>query len=136
MKGVSPLVASVLLIALTVSVSFLVNNWISKFVEDVLETQTQRYEEMMGCLESSFEIKSYSIENNRFEAILENTGLHTLYNFKVFYSAENKLTVESLDIQLRPKEMVKIEVKLLYYPERMRIVATSDKCPGVGRNVF
>ena len=57
-KGVSPLVASVLLIVIVVSLVALISGWITSFFTGTRETITNRTDTSVGCTGASAEIES------------------------------------------------------------------------------
>jgi flagellin-like protein len=89
-KGISPLVASVLLIAATMSIAGILAYWASSFVSkqtETFENQTVTSE----CNYADFKIYScsYNSSSRRLTMILENTRDVTLKNLNVFIFYSN-----------------------------------------------
>jgi flagellin-like protein len=89
-KGISPLVASVLLIAATMSIAGILAYWASSFVSkqtETFENQTVTSE----CNYADFKIYScsYNSSSRRLIMILENTRDVTLKNLNVFIFYSN-----------------------------------------------
>ena len=78
-KGVSPLVASVLLIVIVVSLVALISGWITSFFTGTRETITNRTDTSVGCTGASAEIESvYILPGNTTGvviAVVRNNGL-------------------------------------------------------------
>jgi len=90
-KGISPLIATVLLVGLVVVVAFLIYLWYGKYLEDVLEKQKLDLE--TACAQDvefvlSFAGDSCLFNENYFISFhAENTGRINIRGFKVSYSA-------------------------------------------------
>ena len=94
-KGISPLVASVLLIAATMSIAGILAYWASSFVSK----QTDTFENQSvtsGCNYAGFKIYScnYNSSSRKLTMILENTRDVTLKNLNIFIFYPNS-TVSS-----------------------------------------
>ena len=77
MKGVSPLVAAVLLIAFTVSVSMIIMGWFSTFVRGTTANVSGTTEEALACQMASISIEHVYIKNSSTGAakiLVKNTG--------------------------------------------------------------
>ena len=79
MKGVSPLVASVLLIVIVVAIAALVSGWLTQFFSNTRETVNNRTDTAVTCSGSSILIESVYMASNgtsgRLTAIVKNDGL-------------------------------------------------------------
>ena len=74
MKGVSPLVAAVLLIAFTVAVSMIVMGWFSTFVRGTTANISGTTEEAIGCNVASISIEHVYISGTTGTIVVKNTG--------------------------------------------------------------
>jgi len=83
MKGISPLVASVLLIAITMSVAGILAFWVSSYTSQTLP-KTNRTEE--ECRFSNLEIWSCNLntQTGKVTFTLHNIGLYDIGDLKVF----------------------------------------------------
>lgn len=74
-KGISPLVAAVLLIAITLTIAGLLAYWASGFVKSGLP-ETNASQEMLKCAGANFKIyhRLYNSTTNKLTLILINTG--------------------------------------------------------------
>ena len=80
MKGVSPLIASVLLIVIVVSLVALISGWLNTFFQGTRETVTNRTDTSVGCTGASINVESVyaSIANGtsgNIRAVVKNDGL-------------------------------------------------------------
>ena len=63
MKGISPLVASVLLLAIVVSLSVIIGGWVNTLSKDTTNTVSNRTSEAVSCSSSDITIDSLYITN-------------------------------------------------------------------------
>ncbi|MBI4447868.1 hypothetical protein HY643_02715 [Candidatus Woesearchaeota archaeon] len=78
-KGISPLVATVLIVCLTVILAVIIIVWSSAFVKNVQENTDRIRDEQFACItEVSFNIKKACYNNGGLETVLENTGQKTI----------------------------------------------------------
>ena len=97
MKGISPLVAAVLLIAATMSIAGILAYWASSFVRSSLPSESNRTD--VECAGSNFNIytASYNTTTKNFTLMLENTGMYNVKIAKIDFIYSD-LTVETHDI--------------------------------------
>jgi len=97
MKGISPLVAAVLLIAATMSIAGILAYWASSFVRSSLPSESNRTD--VECAGSNFNIytASYNTTTKNFTLMLENTGMYNVKIAKIDFIYAD-LTVETHDI--------------------------------------
>lgn len=77
MKGLSPLVATVLLIVIVVSIATLVTGWVTTFTRQSQETATNRTTSAIDCSGASISIRSVFVTNGTAGSaavLVENTG--------------------------------------------------------------
>lgn len=79
-KGVSPLVAAVLLIVITVSIVGIISGWLTTFFIDTRETVTNRTDSQVGCTGSSLNIESVYVAiangtSGNVRAVVKNDGV-------------------------------------------------------------
>jgi flagellin-like protein len=76
MKGISPLVATVLLIAFTVSIAGIISAWLTSFARTTTSTVSEESERQLLCLHASLSLRSatYSSSSNSLIGVLENSG--------------------------------------------------------------
>jgi flagellin-like protein len=80
MKGVSPLIAAVMLIAFVVTVSMVVMGWFSTFVRGVTQNVSESGQEAVGCATAAIELDHVYVNtvSNTTQFIVKNIGGITL----------------------------------------------------------
>lgn len=96
MKGISPLVAAVLLIAATMSIAGILAYWASSFVRSSLPEINKTDVECSG---SNFNVyaASYNSTTKNFTMMLENTGVYNVKISKIDFVYAD-MSVESHDV--------------------------------------
>jgi len=74
MKGLSPLIASVLLIAFTVSIAMIIMGWLSSFARTTTTNITTKTEEALGCSDASIAIEHVYVSGTSAAIVVKNTG--------------------------------------------------------------
>lgn len=76
MKGISPLISSVLLIAMTVAIASIIFGWMSTFTKETVASVGNKSEEALDCQSASISIDAVYINNTTKTAsvIVRNTG--------------------------------------------------------------
>jgi len=101
MKGVSPLVASVLLIAFAIAVAGLYSGWITSFTKVTTEEVQEHSEKRVTCSYGGIALDDvkYNRTNGNMSGTVENTDLISLGNidFEVFYTNASR---EKLDLSM------------------------------------
>jgi len=101
MKGISPLIATVLLIAFTLSVAGLLGGWFSGLTKTQTEVIEKSSEETMNCTGSLLTIVSVLCGNttpgapNTLRIVIANEGNNALYGFSTFAQIEQKQYINS-----------------------------------------
>ncbi len=83
MKGISPLIAAVLLIAFTVAIATLIMGWFSTLTRNTTDTVSNKTTEAVGCSNSQISIEDVYITaggtlNGSARVIAKNTGFSDL----------------------------------------------------------
>lgn len=92
-KGVSPLIAAVLLIAFTMAIAAILTAWIASFTQEQRDN-SKVFEKKISCAYSNIEIddeySKFDKVNNIFYAFITNTGADAITLTKVSAWADNK----------------------------------------------
>jgi len=83
MKGLSPLVATVLLIAFTVGVGGLISVWISGFTQTSSRIVSQEGEKQIICSNGAIDLSNLRYCNNNISGIIKNNGRIVLGNITI-----------------------------------------------------
>ena len=84
MKGVSPLIAAVLLVAFTVAIATLIMGWFSTFTRTTTSTVSNKTSTAIGCSNAQISIEDVYVKNatlineTRVTVIVKNTGYATI----------------------------------------------------------
>ena len=76
-KGISPLIATVLIIAFTIAVAVIIMSWGTRFVRETTETTSEKTEEELACATSlNFDVSATSSEDgsDAFSLTIDNKG--------------------------------------------------------------
>ena len=74
MKGISPLIAAVLLIAFTVSIATIIIGWFTTFVRTTTGNVTESTEETLGCSVASISIEHVYLNGTAGNGVVKSTG--------------------------------------------------------------
>jgi len=105
-RGISPIIASILLIVFILVISVLVMNWMRKSVEKQIESGEERSEETVTGLKTGIKILGARVVGNEVELLVSNTG---------------KTKIDELDVKIKGSKGVEV----------IRI-ATGDLSGGIG----
>ena len=97
MKGISPLIATVLLIAFTVAVAGLISTWLMSFTKQSSETVSQQSTSQLTCSYGGIALSAlkYSSTCNCMNGTIENTQTINLGNITLQIIYANKSTITS-----------------------------------------
>ncbi|MEM7826997.1 MAG: archaellin/type IV pilin N-terminal domain-containing protein [Candidatus Aenigmatarchaeota archaeon] len=95
LKGISPLIATVLLIALTMTIAGIIATWASSFTQVRLEEIKSNTTE--GCIGANLKVSNARIINGTGYFTLENIGTATLRDFKAYLFYSNPANDEVLN---------------------------------------
>jgi len=89
-KGISPLIAAVLLIAFTISISTLVMPFFSSTMQSIQEGNNEEQEKILNAAEADLSIESakYDSSSGNYTVTVKNSGSTELENFTVTATGE------------------------------------------------
>ncbi len=94
MKGLSPVVATIILIAFAVAVGGLVSIWLTGFATSTTEFTSKRGEELTGCAGARLKVDSVSTAN----VIYSNPSSKTITNITVYDGSGRNLTYNASNL--------------------------------------
>ena len=107
MKGITPLIASVLLIAFTIAVAALYSGWITSFTKKTTEEVKEHSEKRVTCTYGGIAIDDlkYNKTTGNLSGTIENTDIITLgdIDFEIFYTNATRQELD-LNMTLGPGE--------------------------------
>lgn len=89
LKGVSPLIATVLLVASTITLAVVIVPWAIDFAQNQIATVTTQGEEKVNCIEAGLNFQGSDVgydsmtNPSRINVTISNTGLVGLYDFRL-----------------------------------------------------
>lgn len=83
MKGISPLIATVLLVAFTVGVAGIISLWLTGFTKQQTETIGSQAEVSIVCSYGGINLRNLKFGNNLLNGTIENTGSIALGNISL-----------------------------------------------------
>jgi flagellin-like protein len=94
MKGISPIIATVLLISFAVGVAGIVSIWLTGFTGDTTEMTTERGNKITECTGVSLEVKSVTDSG----ILYLNPSIKTITNITVYDESGRNLTYNAPDL--------------------------------------
>lgn len=144
MKGISPLVATVLLIAFTVAVAGLLSNWLTGFTSQTTQQVATSSTNTLSCSYGGISLGSlkFSSTSNTLAGNIENTGTVSLGNVSLQIIYSNKTVANyflctvggvannctSKNISIIPRDLITFNVSAQSTYETLRI---ATNCSGV-----
>jgi len=101
MKGISPFIAAILLIAFVVAVGSIVSPWLTSFTKSKTSEVEDKSEGQIDCIFSSLDFSSSDVEYNFsttpdwVNITIDNTGSTNLYNFEISLTVDGEVKVYS-----------------------------------------
>lgn len=94
-KGISPLIATVLLIAFTVAVAAIISVWLTTFTSTSTQTVSSRAETELYCMYGGISLSDLKYCNGYLSGTVENTRLVDLGNItlQIFYTNASSKTI-------------------------------------------
>ena len=133
-KGISPFIASVLLIAFTVAVAGILSGWFTSFTKTSTETVEEHAEEQLTCTYGGVKIYdvTYSSANGYVSGFIKNTGTITLNNVNLTIICSTGTFDRTLNLDLDPGEEGYFNVSLgcSSLTQLIKIMVVTD-CPQV-----
>jgi flagellin-like protein len=140
-KGISPLIAAVLLIAFTIAIGVIVSTWSTTFTRDQVAGIETKSKTAVKCSESRFYFSNDSIVANgtRFTVRISNEGNVNLTNFLVYVTDKNNTLVSFTNITnsnsvAQPGELLELFNTSTLNKTSIKDVEVrtgpSDQCPG------
>lgn len=95
-KGISPLIATVLLIAFTVSVAAILGVWIPSFTKEHTESVGEHAGREITCAYGGISVSHLQFCNNRLAGIIRNTNLIDLGNITIQITFQNATPAQTI----------------------------------------
>lgn len=123
-KGISPLIASVLLLAFTMSIAMIAGPYFTDLMQSTQEGQTDQAQNIQSSTTADFDLQksSYNPEEEKVTITVQNTGTSSISNYTVTAFGDTPVQ-KSFDGSLRAGEIQNIELNASSQPDRVEIAA-------------
>lgn len=115
-KGISPLIAAVLLIAFTMAVATIAGPWMTSLLQDVQQGTGQQAIDVQRASELGLEIMSVEFNrgSNELEVVVQNTGeaINNKTNVSIGVLGGGGAKTEQYDIELSPREITTLNLSV------------------------
>lgn len=98
-KGISPLIATVLLIAFTVAIGGLISVWLTSFTRTQTSAVGSQASTSITCSNGNIALSSVCYGNSYLAALLTNTGSISLGNLSLTITFQNATTTQKIYLQ-------------------------------------
>ena len=134
-KAVSPLLASVVLIALVLTIGIFVSSSFS----NIMQSEKEKTKEIQSCSQAGLIIEDVMCSNSILRIVIQNSGNVKLSDFKIYAKISGNLytntTPLNYNVTLTPGDAITLEGYTSYSGEVERVKAYSGTCPGVSAEV-
>lgn len=132
-KGVSPVIAAILLIVVTVSIGVMYSSWVQTYYNKQISKQAEISDEQIECSEAGFQINSCSFDagdSNIATIQLENTGYLDLNSFTVvaeYSNGNSDINICSINLEESSYGNVYIQLEAGQSPSKIKVVSRDCK---------
>jgi len=140
-KGISQLIAGVLLIAFTLAVAAIVSGWLVTMIRGTTKQVGEATEEQTECVAGLLEIITQTCQSGRLDITIQNSGTVDLTNFTIFATIDTtshvNTSAENSNTILLPGEVVTLTSR---NPTEIsgnitKIRVSAGNCPQVYREI-
>ncbi len=128
-KAVSPLIATVLIVAFTIAVAVIVVSSLTS----VTKQQTEAVAAKEGCARGALDIFAASCTNRSVTAIIQNIGTVDLTNFTIFANINNQLSTNTTpdggSTVLAPGQILTLKANMTYNGTIAKLRVSAGNCP-------
>ena len=127
-KGVSPLIAAVLLIAMAIAIATVAGPFFSNLLTDLQQDQQEDIESIEASNNARFDIENpmYDTESDNLTLNIQNTGTGNIKGYKVTV-VEPSPVQKAFNETLTAKELTTARIKSNTKPEIVRITSTTPQ---------
>lgn len=126
-KGISPLIAAVILIAFTLAVGSLSMAWMSSFTEDTTDAVGDEGQRQVACSQARLDLLNTSWDQDNLSVTVANTGVEPLP--EVIIAAQDDGNVVRDTVAVDPGSINSTELSLSGSADMVRVSPVS--CPGI-----
>ncbi|MEM5882836.1 MAG: archaellin/type IV pilin N-terminal domain-containing protein [Candidatus Aenigmatarchaeota archaeon] len=145
LKGISPLVATVLLIAFTVASAAIISFWLIPFLTSITQSTSEEADVQLKCSRGGISLfdLNYNLSSSTLSGKIENTGSVSLGNLALqilylnstvekidlCYSEGNVISCKNSNLTISPRTLVSFSIKI---PNNYDILTLTTNCSGYG----
>ncbi|MCS7106196.1 MAG: hypothetical protein NZ942_02690 [Candidatus Aenigmarchaeota archaeon] len=145
LKGISPLVATVLLIAFTVASAAIISFWLIPFLSSLSRSTTEEATLQLACSKGGISLfdLSYNVSSSLFSGKIENTGSvslgglalqivflnYTVEKKELCYSEGIVVACEKSNLTITPRSIVSFNLQL---PNNYDVITLTTNCSAFG----
>ena len=133
-RGISPLIASVLLIAFVIALFVIVSMFVSRTSEEAMEGSEGQVESVIGSVNAKVEVDDMVVEGGEVRLRLENTGDTDFDKVKVKIIGINGVESPEQEIELNSLDLKNVVVE--YDTNKVGVVTKVEIYPMVGDRVY
>lgn len=129
-KGVSPIIAAVLLIAFTISVALIAGPFFTQTLKDSKAGTNQNSEDILASTNADLEINEVKLssETGKYKITLQNKGESPISNFTTTIYKE-KPVQKKQDVELKPAEITTYSIDTNSTEKPEKIVVSARNLP-------
>lgn len=126
-KGISPLIASVLLLAFTMSIAMIAGPYFTQTIQTTQEGQTDKAQTIRSSTKADFNFMetSYNSNNGNTSVTIQNTGTAPITNYTVTAITDNPVQIE-LEETLQAGEIKTVTLNTTNKPRELRVSAKNS----------
>lgn len=126
-KGISPIIASVLLLAVALAVVGIFSGWAPNLAQTVTESTENDTEHQLDCNKGSIEIVSATFYSSQTELAVRNSGRIDLNNLtSVAFNSEDSILGQNLSLSLNQGEIDSVNISTSSKPSYVEVY--TKKC--------
>ncbi len=142
-KGISPIVAMILLIVITIVAAGLMASWARQYINEKTENVTSEESSLSRCLRMGIDIVSYTYDSasDEISLVLQNSQFETINRIDIkmvstaaiYNTNDLNFTVGDPNTVLRPSDITLIKINTTNMPAaNYTLMVTPDSCPSSG----
>jgi archaellum component FlaF (FlaF/FlaG flagellin family) len=144
MKGLEPIIATIILIAVVIGIGVIIFAWNQGFLKDLFSIVGESIEQLLLCSRSRVDLSDLKLEQDNITGKILNRGSVELKDIRIEFESQNEIEViglcgseeatrcEKSNLTILPGKIVSFSVKSSYKPN---LVSVLTSCPNVKDSV-
>jgi flagellin-like protein len=134
MKGLSPLIATIMLIAIVIAIGAIIFAWNQGFLKNLFSIVGEAIEQLLFCSNARVELADVGFEQDNITGKILNIGSGQLRNIKVEFESQNEIEIvelcgdgeatscEKSNLTVPPGKIVSFSVKPSFRPSLISVL--------------